>query len=110
MKQAVWVKSTLKHVQQFPDEIRKELGFFLFQLQIGKILEMPHSRSMPSLGKSCFELRIKDGYGAYRIFYYLKIESEIFVFHAFQKKTEKTSLKDLDQGKRNLKEYLNEKK
>jgi phage-related protein len=39
-------------------------------------------------------------------FYVLKIEHEIVVFHAFKKKTQKTPLKDIELGKKNLKDML----
>jgi phage-related protein len=67
---------------------------------------MPHSRPMPSVGKGCSELRVKGEDGAYRVFYYLKIENEVIVFHAFKKKTQQTALKDIDLGKKNLKDML----
>ena len=93
-------------MQKFPDPVKKELGYLLFMLQRGESLSMPHSRPMPSVSKGCSELRVKGEDGAYRVFYYLKIEDEIIVFHAFKKKTQKTSSKDIDLGKKNLKDML----
>ena len=106
MNKIVWNKKALKEVQNFPDIVKRELGYLLFRLQRGQSLAMPHSKPMPSGGKGCYELRIKGEDGAYRVFYLLKIEDEIIVFHAFKKKTQKTSLKDIDLGKKNLKDTL----
>lgn len=109
MNKVEWNSNTLKEVKKFPEDIRRELGYLIYQLQIGKQLAMPLSRSMPSLGKGCHELRVKDSDGIYRVFYILKVEGKVIIFHAFQKKTQKTSQKDIDLGKKNLKELLNEK-
>jgi phage-related protein len=106
MNKIVWNKKTLKEVQSFPDPVKKELGYLLFKLQRGESLSMPHSRPMPSVSKGCSELRVKGEDGAYRVFYFLKIENEIIVFHAFKKKTQKTSSKDIYLGKKNLKDML----
>ena len=106
MNKIVWNKKALKEVQNFPDIVKRELGYLLFRLQRGESLAMPHSKPMPSVGKGCYELRVKGEDGAYRVFYLLKIKDEIIVFHAFKKKTQKTSLKDIDLGKKNLKEIL----
>jgi phage-related protein len=106
MNKIVWNKKALKEVQSFPDPIKKELGYLLFKLQRGESLAMPHSRPMPSVRKGCSELRVKGEDGAYRVFYFFKIENEIIVFHAFKKKTQKTSSKDIDLGKKNLKDML----
>lgn len=104
-----WNERALKIIRTFPEEVKDELGFLIHKLQMGEKLGMPQSRSMPSLGMGCHELRVKDGNGTYRVFYYLKIKNNILIFHAFQKKTEKTSRIDLEIGKNNLKEMLNEK-
>lgn len=71
---------------------------------------MPYSRTMTSIAQGCCELRVKDSDGIYRAFYFLKIKGKILIFHAFQKKDQKTPKKEIDLGKKNLKEMLNEKK
>lgn len=110
MKKVVWNKKTLKEVRSFPEEIRKDLGYLVYRLQTDDLLIMPLSRSMPSLGIGCHELRLKDKTGIYRVFYFLKIKDEILIFHAFQKKTEKTLQREIETGRKNLKELLDEKK
>ena len=93
-------------MKQFPDEIKKEIGYHLYQMQKGMILSMPHSKPMPSIASGCYELRISGKDILYRVLYYLKIKDFILVFHAFNKKTQKTSYKDIQIGKKNLKELL----
>lgn len=109
MQNIFWNQKTLEKVRDFPEPIRKEIGYLLYQLQIGDLLSMPHSRPMPSIAPGCNELRVKGKDGSYRIFYLLKLKNRILVFHAFQKKTQKTPKQEIEIGKRNLKDMLNEK-
>lgn len=106
MKSIVWHKSTLKMIHVFPEQVRRELGYLLYLLQQNKMLSMPHSRVMPTLGLGCFELRVKGEDGSYRLFYCLKLQEEILVFHAFIKKSQKTPLKELEKGRKNLRGML----
>ena len=46
---------------------RKETGELLRKLQQGKLLSMPQSRPMPSIGPRCYELRINDEAQTWRI-------------------------------------------
>ena len=71
---------------------------------------MPLSRIMPQVGSGVEEIRLKDAAGIYRVFYLAKIDDCIYVFHAFKKKTEKTPKKEIELGKKRLKEWLNAKK
>ena len=108
MNQVNWNKRALKVVRLFPEQVRKEIGFLIYRLQIGESLLMPYSRPMTNLGAGCHELRVTGDDGVYRVFYYLKIEDKILIFHAFKKKSQKTAMSDLNIGRRNLKEMLNE--
>src|ERR1700678_371960 len=40
---------------------RVEVGFHLRRVQQGELLSMPLSRTMPTIGPNCHELRIGDG-------------------------------------------------
>jgi phage-related protein len=46
------------------------------------------------------EIRVRDGTGAFRVIYVAKLENAIYVLHAFQKKTRKTSRMDIELAKR----------
>tara|TARA_Y100000590_G_C15115817_1_gene786707 strand:+ start:29 stop:361 length:333 start_codon:yes stop_codon:yes gene_type:complete len=110
MNEVEWNKKALKEVKSFPEEVKKELGYLIFKLQLGETLSMPHSRNMASIGKGCSELRVKDSDGIYRVFYFLKVKGKILIFHAFQKKDQKTPKKELNLARINLKEMLDEEK
>lgn len=107
MKVAVLHPKARDAIKEFPEEVRRELGKAIFDLQKGEKLSMPLSRSMSSVSSGVEELRVKDRSGAYRAFYYSRLADKVIVFHAFSKKTEKTSKHDLDLGKKRLKEVLN---
>lgn len=52
------------------------------------------------------ELRIRDAAGIYRAFYLVKVADAVLVFHAFAKKTQKTPDREIELGKKRLKEML----
>ena len=48
-----------------------------------------------AVGPGAAEIRLRDGAGAYRVIYVARLDEAVYVLHAFQKKTQKTDLKDL---------------
>ena len=91
-----------------PEEVRREFGKLIYDLQKGARLSMPLSKPMPSVKAGVEELRVKDRFGIYRMFYFTRMASAVLIFHAFQKKTQKTSPLDIEIGKKRLQEMLNE--
>jgi phage-related protein len=67
------VKTVLFHpkarvaMRSFPEDVRREFGKAIFDLQKGARLSMPLSRTMASVAPGVAELRIKDPSGAYRV-------------------------------------------
>ena len=106
MKEIIWYRKTLKLVSNFPEMIKRDLGYQLYRLQLGELLTMPHSRPMSTVANGCDELRIKGEDGAYRVFYLLSSHESIIVFHAFQKKTQRTPNNELELARKNLKELM----
>lgn len=51
------------------------------------------------------EIRIREASGAFRIIYLATLEDRVLVLHAFQKKTQATSKKDLDVAAQRLKRW-----
>ena len=76
----------------------------LRRLQAGDKLGMPESRPMPSIGKSCHELRVRDATHNWRIFYRLDHDA-ILVAGIFTKKTQNTPKAEIDTCKARLKRY-----
>ena len=76
-------------------------------LAAGKMLVMPQSRPMPGVAPGVHELRLKDATGNYRIFYYVKIEDKLLVFHFFKKKTQATPEREIKVAKKRLEDMKN---
>lgn len=108
MKRAKFHPKARVELQEFPEDVRRELGKAIFDLQRGSKLAMPLSKPMPSIGAGVEELRVKDRNGAYRVFYYTKLVDAILVFHAFVKKSQKTPKAEIEIGKKRLKEFIHE--
>lgn len=108
MKAAIFHPLARETLRSFPDDIKREIGKAIFDLQKGERLSYPVCRPMPSVGSGVEELRMKDPSGAYRVFYYVKSARGILVFHAFVKKSQKTPQREVDLGKKRLKEMLYE--
>jgi len=67
-------------------------------LQVGR--EADDWRPMSSIGPGVCEIRVRSETGQFRIIYVARLKSAIYVLHAFQKKSEKTSRTDLRQARR----------
>ena len=58
---------------------------------------------MPEIGAGVQEIRIHRG-GAFRVIYIAKYEEAVYVLHAFNKKTQRTSKQDLELARRRLRD------
>jgi phage-related protein len=104
---AIFHPAALEVIRSFPEEIRRAMGKAIWELQEEHRLGMPLSKSMPSVAPGVEEIRVKDTSGAYRAFYMVRSSRGILIFHAFQKKTQKTPRAEIKLGQRRLKELLN---
>jgi len=67
---------------------------------------MPLSRPMPHVASGTHELRVMGKKSSVRVFNFVKLAEAILVFHAFQKKTQKTPKREMALGQQRLKEVL----
>lgn len=67
---------------------------------------MPHSRSMPSIGPRCHELRINDAGAWWRIVYRIDPDA-IVIVEVFSKRTPKTPKAVIESCKKRVREYDN---
>lgn len=102
-KPIAWLRSEIK-TPPFSAEARVEAGVLLRRLQRGERLSMPHSRPMPSIGKRCHELRIRDRDKTWRIIYRIDTDA-IIVAEVFEKKTRTTPKRVIENAKRRLRHY-----
>ena len=101
MKTIVFLGQSLKNISRFPTETKREVGYQLQLLQEGLI---PVNRiPMSSIGAGVSEIRIIDQHNHFRVIYTISKGDKIFVLHSFQKKTQKTSGKDIEAAKTALK-------
>jgi phage-related protein len=59
-----------------------------------------HFKPMPAIGKGVEEIRVTDDSGAYRVIYVARRAEAVYVLHAFQKKTQATSKRDIEAARR----------
>ena len=104
-KPLAWLHGQVK-TPPLSREARIETGFLLRRLQQGERLRMPQSRSMPSIGSRCHELRINDADTTWRLVYRIDPDT-IVIAEVFAKKTEKTPKDVIEACKKRLKEYDN---
>lgn len=93
LRPVVFRGDSLDRLRAFPRSARREGGFQLDRVQRG--LQPDDFKPMKTVGLGCWEVRIRDAAGAFRVIYVARLESAIYVLHCFQKKTEKTAKADL---------------
>jgi phage-related protein len=98
----------LAFIRQQTPAIRRRIGEGLRAIQMGMVLGMPKSRPMPDVAAGVAELRVKDSGSTARVFYITKVAELIIVFHGFEKNTPKTPRREIELGKKRLKEILDE--
>ncbi len=104
LKEVLWLGDAKTVASSFPNAIKEDLGFQLYELQVGRTPK--RSRPMKSIGAGVFELKEQDHHGWYRVIYTLQVKNKIYVLHSFKKQSAKTSKPDLDLAKRRLKSIL----
>lgn len=102
-KPLVWLHGEVK-TPPFSRTARLEAGFLLRRLQDGEHIDMPASRPMPDIGRSCHELRIDDGGVTWRIVYHLSSDA-VVILDVFQKKSRSTPKQVIEISRRRLRAY-----
>jgi phage-related protein len=80
-------------LRKLNEDVRETLGFQIYKLQQGLLPD--DWKPMPGLGAGVNEVRAREGGDAYRLIYVARFSEAIYVLHAFQKKTGKTSRRDV---------------
>ena len=95
-KPIYWIGTSKQDIAKFPQDAKRKAGFQLRAVQRG---DSPTDfKPMSVIGRGVEEIRINIG-EAYRVFYIAKFAEAIYVLHAFNKKTQKTSKKDIEIGR-----------
>jgi len=103
MKGIGFIGNSLKVVRGFSALAKREAGHQLDRVQRG--LDPMDWKPTNSIGQGVREIRIHHE-GQYRVIYVASFKENVYVLHAFQKKTRKTSRQDLEAAKRGFKEVL----
>jgi phage-related protein len=80
------------------------VGYQLDKVQRGH--QPDDFKPMPSIGRGVEELRVWDESGTYRVVYTARVAEAVYVLHAFQKKTQATSQRDVDVAKARYNELM----
>ena len=106
MKPIRFLGDSLKRLREFQEDARQDAGYQLDKVQRG--LQPDDFKPMPSIGRGVEEIRVWDDSGTYRVIYTARMENEVIVLHAFQKKTQTTSTKDIELAKRRWARWIEE--
>lgn len=85
-----WLKGAMKDFEDFPQGAQLEMARALTILAEGRMPEI--AKPLTGLGSGVMELALKHRGDAFRVVYALQIDDDIWVVHAFQKKS-KTGIK-----------------
>lgn len=97
MKPVVFLGDSLDRLRAFPERARRDAGFQLDRVQRG--LEPDDWKPMTTIGPGVKEIRVQDASGAFRVAYVASFAEAVYVLHAFRKKTQRTSPRDLELAK-----------
>lgn len=97
MKELRFVGSSLDDLRDFPAEARRQAGFELYAAQRGD--DPSDWKPMSVVGPGVREIRIHV-LGEWRVLYVAQFANAIYVLHAFQKKTQKTSRHEIELARR----------
>ena len=99
-----FVGSSRKDIQEFPEEVKQDIGYALYETQCGKkpVLAKPLKGFG---GAGVLEIIENFKGGAYRAVYTVRFERAVYVLHCFQKKSKrgiKTPQQDIELIERRL--------
>jgi phage-related protein len=80
-----WIKAARKDFEDFPRGAQIEMGRALTILAEGQMPDV--AKPLTGLGSGVMELAIRHHSDAFRVVYALQIDTDIWVIHAFQKKS-----------------------
>jgi phage-related protein len=99
----VWLGSSRDDLRAFPADARRLAGFQLRRVQQG--LDPIDWKPMPAIGPGVSEVRIHTAV-EHRVVYVAKFAEAVYVLHAFEKKSRRTSKRDVDVVRQRLRQLL----
>lgn len=107
IKRVEWLGDSRERVREFSDDARGDVGFELWEVQQGN--EPSDWKPMPSIGLGVKEIRVQAG-NAYRLIYVARFSEAVYVLHAFEKKSRKTSKSDVALARNRFRSLVRERR
>jgi phage-related protein len=108
MKPVLFLGNSLQCLRDFPVNARQDAGYQLDKVQRG--LQPDDFKPMPKIAKGVEEIRIRDDSGIYRVIYPARFADAVFVLHAFQTKTQRTSRRDIEIASARFREMMKDRR
>lgn len=96
---------SLEVISEFPEEVKDEIGYALYEAQLGK--KSNKAKPLTGIGSGIMEIVSDFDKNTYRSVYTVKIGEVIYVLHCFQKKSKQgiaTPKQEIDLIKQRLKD------
>jgi phage-related protein len=94
----LWIGSSLEDLREFPEEVRRSMGYALYMAQMGE--KHPDAKPLKGFGGAGVLEAVDDFAGdTYRAVYTVRLSDAVYVLHAFQKKAKRriaTPKRDLE--------------
>lgn len=107
MKPIRWVGSAKRDLVTCPPDVQRAAGQDLYIVQRGE--DPTDWKPMPSVGPGAREIRVHVN-GEFRVFYVATFPEAVYVLHVFQKKTRRTSARDLALGQQRYRSVMAERR
>ena len=85
MRRISWVKAAFKEFHSFPQAVQEQMKFALEIAAAGQMADI--AKPMKGLGSGVYEIALPHRGDAYRAVYAVQIGNDLWVVHAFQKKS-----------------------
>ena len=110
MRRISWVKAALKDFKTFPVDVQERIAVALRIAAAGE--KADSAKPMKGLGRGVFEIAVPWKSDAYRAVYGVQIGEEVWVVHAFKKKskqgikTPRREIEVIEQRIKQLREWV----
>lgn len=104
-----WAGSSLKDFKSFPETVRREMIRALRRAADGETADT--AKPFKGVGSGVFEIALRYRTDAYRVVYAVRLVADVYVIHAFQKKSKsgiKTPKQEVDLIRQRLKRLKEE--
>jgi phage-related protein len=104
VKDIEFLGDSLDALRSFPDRARRAAGFALDQVQRG--LEPLDWKPMSTVGRGVQEIRVREQRAAFRVIYLARLPEAVYVLHCFEKKTQRTPVRDIETARQRFSELM----